>query len=123
MVTIRWLLVFLLLPGCVHTIEVVSNPSGAYVEYGPRASGEEQRAQVVETPGVIRVAAVPFARRPFTVSMPGYRTFEGDLRWAGVETFVEVPKVLGLQRIRRLEIQLLREHGPVGTWDPAHVGQ
>ena len=121
----RWRVLFWLLvsSGCVHMVEVVSTPSGAYVEYGRRHKGEDSRVQTIETPGVIRVSTLPFARQPFIVSMPGYRTFGGDLRWAGIETLAEVPKVVGLQRVRRLEIHLLREHGPVGTWDPAHIGQ
>ena len=112
--------VFLLLlqfAACRHQIEVKTLPSSAMISH----NGQELGAAPVE----ITFWWFPFRPFPITAELNGYRSMKfqaGD----SLSTRLIMRDIFGL-RIKRLlgvetrnihTIQLIREHGPAGTWTP-----
>jgi hypothetical protein len=88
-------LLALLLVACVHRVQVSSDPIGAVVTVDGRILG----------PAPARVE-VPLKGAELTLQIGGYRTFTRHLTWF-------TP--------RRLEVRMVAEHGPTGTWTPEDV--
>ena len=111
----RWLPV-LLLVGCAYKVDLVSDPAGARVEL-PDGSA-------VFTPEQVKLKVAPFTKQEITASAPGYRPLTLDVRrreatmWRYVSDVLFRPGTwLGRSR-GTLELQLVPQHGPVGTWSP-----
>ncbi len=105
----------LLGPGCVHRVQVVTDPIGASVSLGDRRLGLSP----------VNVVLPLFGPRTLTVQLAGYRTLTVPLGWK-LSALASPPEPTGLPaagplRSATLELRLVREHGGVGTWDPATV--
>lgn len=85
----------LLLVACLHPVAVTSHPSGAVVSFGGQIVGQAP----VTVP-------VPLRGGEVMVEVAGYRPYVRRLTW---------------WTPRRLEIRLVAEHGPAGTWQPEDV--
>lgn len=88
------------LVGCTYRVTVDSDPPGALMTL--------RDGRTVVLPEEVRFHAVPFTRRVVTVTAPGYRTAE-----------VDTSAYLG--RPREVEVLLVREHGPAGTWTAEQI--
>lgn len=113
----RVLLLALMMSGCTYTVTVTSDVPGARVDglsQGPSA-----------LPVDVKVPWGPFVRRKITVMAPDYRDVEVDLgtrtvRSADFSLFNfflpwRPPK-------EEMNVVMVREHGPSGTWTPAELG-
>lgn len=107
----------LLLSGCTYTLQMRSEAPGARVE------GLEGGA--VSLPTEVKVPIGPWVRRKVVVSAPSYRPVELDLgsrtqRAADLGFFA----VLLPWRPRKaeLDVVLVKEHGPSGTWTAEELG-
>lgn len=111
------MLTALLLLGCVHRVEVTTVPTGANLY---RAG-----AHVGEAPGTVAIR--PFASTRIEARLPGYRTATTSLRGVGTFSFLAElitlrwGRALGLRPRAAVEIRLMPEHGPAGTWAPEDV--
>ena len=92
-------MLFLALIGCFgHSkVTVDTRPTGATLEW---------KETVATSPGTVTVPFYPFARRKVQVSSPGYRPVTVILR----------------RKDHQIEVVLVPEHGPVGTWTPEGQG-
>jgi hypothetical protein len=119
-------LIAALLLACTWRMRLASEPPGAEVRLPDH--------QVVSTPSIVTVHYNFFRPAPIVVSAPGYRTSTFDLRhrpgvgapeinvwrvimypiWHPLAAFEKEPR-------RRLELVLIPEHGPAGTWQPDAV--
>ena len=86
------------LVGCATKVRVESRPPGALVTLRNGTSSN--------TPDDVYVGFWPYARKRVIVSSPGYR---------------EAP-ILLRRGIRRVEVVMIPEHGPAGTWTPEGEG-
>ena len=107
----------LLGPGCVHRLHVRTDPVGASVSLGERRLGLSP----------VTVVLPLFGPHMLTVQAAGYRTLTVPLGWK-LSALGPPPDAVasGLPapdpgRSATLELRLVREHGGVGTWDPATV--
>jgi hypothetical protein len=108
------------LAGCAYHVHLESRPTSARVLLPDEAT-------VVVTPARVELRWVPLGHQWVTVSAPGYRTMRIDvqrrpLRW-GLERPPDVP-VFKLERLEgppRIEVLLVPEHGPAGTWAESDV--
>ena len=107
----------LLLLGCIHRVEVTTFPEGATLYRKGRQLGE--------APLVVRIPM--FATTQVEAKMPGYRAVDTKLRGVGTASFVADVlflhwlKAVGLRTKAEVELRLMPEHGPVGTWAPEDV--
>lgn len=110
------------LSGCAYHVRIESAPAAATVSL---PNGDR-----VVTPETVRFFWYPFAHQRVVVSAPGYRTVEMDLgRRGGEVTFWHVLRArmrvfrnLGERTAQRVEVVLIPEHGPSGTWTPESQG-
>ena len=114
----KQIFVFLLLlqfTACRHQIEVKSLPSSAMISH----KGTELGATPVE----ITFWWYPFRPFPLEVELSGYRTMEFNAGQALSTRLVmrdvlhlQWRKLIGIETRNVHTIQLIREHGPAGTW-------
>jgi zona occludens toxin (predicted ATPase) len=110
------------LSGCAYHVRIESTPAAATVAL---PNGDR-----VVTPETVPFRWYPFAHQRVVVSAPGYRTVEMDLgRRGGEVTFWHVIRArmrvfrnLGERTAQRVEVVLVPEHGPSGTWTPESQG-
>ena len=102
---------------CRHQIQIESIPSGATIEY----KGEE----LGTTPLELGFWWAPFRPYPLTVHLNGYRSFEFQAgRSLSVRTITQDiirfrwKRLIGTETRSSYRLQLIREHGPAGTWNP-----
>lgn len=88
----------LMLGGCYRVPVVVDPASASLVE----ASGTSQAV-----PTEVRVSPL---RKKVQVVAPGHRTLDLTLRWSPLDYFRR-------KSAREVEVQLIEEHGPAGTWE------
>ena len=76
-------------------------------------TGEPENARVFMAAGTsrglpaqVQVGPNPFRAAEFQVSAPGYRTLDVRLPWHRY----------ALRRVRAVQVLLVEEHGPAGTW-------
>lgn len=80
-----------------------------------------QQTKLGAAPVVVRIPM--FASTRIEARMPGYRTLTTRLRGVGTMSFVSDfvflhwLKAVGLRPKDEIELRLLPEHGPVGTWE------
>ena len=115
MVKLGWSVWFLLASGCAYTVQMSSEPLGAYVEL---PDGE-----TIVTPETVSLKVAPFSKQVVRVSAPGYRTIEADLRRGEVtlprylgDFLFHPAAVLGHEPRGDMVFVLVPEHGPTGTW-------
>ncbi len=110
-----------LLAGCTYRVEVEARPAGATLEL---ADGRQ-----IGLPAEVRYSALPFHRRPATVSAPGHRDLE--IRTGGfglgelgliTDPILRPGLFFGPDPRRQVEVLLVPEHGPAGTWTEDQVG-
>lgn len=107
----------LLLIGCIHRVEVTSLPAGAVLY--------RKQTQLGDAPVTVRIPM--FASTEIEARMPGYRTVTTRLRGVGTMSFVSDfvflhwRKAVGARPKGQVELRLIPEHGPVGTWEPDEV--
>ncbi|MSQ03873.1 MAG: hypothetical protein EXR71_18625 [Myxococcales bacterium] len=89
----------LLLIGCIHRVEVTTLPEGAMLY--------RKQTQLGAAPVTVRIPM--FSATEIEARMTGYRTVTSRLRGVGMRTKGKV------------ELRLVPEHGPVGTWEPDAV--
>lgn len=109
------LLLTLLAAGCAHRVRIESQPPGASVRVGKRLKGP--------TPQELTFLWVPFRPINVRVSAAGYRTVvvkankhASVWRIAGEALTFRYKRLLGLRPRATIEVMLIRDHGPVGTW-------
>lgn len=100
-----WWLSALALSSCVVTVRVDSRPVSAEVQ--------TSKGDVFRLPADIPVRWAPFDRPELLCTAVGYREVTVPLR-LGMGPF-------GLRKPRRVEISLIEEHGPSGTWTEEDV--
>lgn len=111
---VGWLLGGCGLAGCVHRIEVRSNPPGAAVTWNGTSAGRAPAQLTVR----------PFQPHAVTLRLTGYRTADVTLAHTGSMSFVSDAltlhwfRAIGLVPYAQVEVRLLREHGGIGTWEP-----
>jgi hypothetical protein len=86
------------LGGCATHVRVESRPPGALVT--------ARNGDAFSTPDKVYVGFWPFARRAVVVTAPGYRPADVRLK-------------IGVHRV---EVVMVPEHGPSGTWTPESEG-
>lgn len=107
----------LLLLGCVHRVQVTTVPAGAALY--------RDEARVGEAPAQVRVPI--FSSRTIEARLPGYRSVTtvlprvGPLSFLGDVFSLHWGQALGLRDKVAVEIRLIPDHGPVGTWEPEIV--
>ena len=84
--------------GCAAKVQVESRPPGALVTL--------PNGDTMTTPNEVYVGFWPWARKRVVVTSPGYREARIRLR----------------RGIRHVEIVMIPEHGPAGTWTPEGEG-
>lgn len=99
------------LGACAYRVTLTSAPDGARVEL---PSG-----RVVATPATARLEWVPFGHQRVTASAPGFRPMTVDLR----DSEVRLGHLLHRSERRVVELILVPEHGPAGTWTRDDVGR
>lgn len=110
----RLLLLVPLLAGCVHRIEVRSDPGGAMASFNGKSMGR--------VPFEVKVH--PFGRRQLALTLPGYRPITLTIARTGTLSFLNDVltlhwlRAVGLVQYSSVEVELLPEHGPIGTWNP-----
>jgi hypothetical protein len=113
----RVLLVALMMSGCTYTVTVTSDVPGARVE-GVRTG---QSALPVD----VKVPWGPLVHRRITVTAPDYRVVALDLGTRTVRSadFSLFNFFLPWRApSEELNVVLVRDHGPAGTWTPADLG-
>jgi hypothetical protein len=111
---VRAALLALLLPGCAYRVTLASRPSAVTV-----ALPDGSR---VTTPAEVRLRWVPFGHQRVTATADGYRPLTVDLRrdeirWSRfVIGTIAHPSVLSGKPRGEVELVLIPEHGPVGSW-------
>lgn len=113
-------LLAVLAAGCAHRVRVESDPQGASVKAGKRMRGP--------TPQELTFLWLPFRALPVRVSAPGYRAVELHAHeYAGLWTFTKelfglrFRRLAGLEPRATIQVVLVREHGPVGTWTEEEI--
>jgi hypothetical protein len=103
----------LLLLGCVHRIEVTTIPAGATLYRAQTHLGE--------APAIVPMRI--FSSTRIEARLPGYRPVRGMGTASFFVDFLTLhwPRALGLQPRGTVEIRMMPEHGPVGTWTPEDV--
>jgi hypothetical protein len=110
-------LLALLLIGCVHRIEVTTIPAGATLY--------RAQTRIGEAPADVPIWI--FSSTKIEARLPGYRPVTTQLRGMGTASFfvdfltLHWPRALGLRTRGVVEIRMMPEHGPVGTWTPDEV--
>lgn len=105
--------------GCAYKIKLNTNPLAANVALPDGTS--------VVTPAEVTFRYAPFGRQRIVISAPGYRVVEMDLRKTEIKLVRYISDALFRPRTwlgearGQLNIVLVPNHGPVGTWDPAQV--
>lgn len=101
--------------GCGYTVQMSSQPLGAYVEL--------PNGETVITPQTVTLKVAPFGKQVVRVSAPGYRTLEVDLRKGEVtlpryfgDVLFHPGAVLGYETRGEIVFVMVADHGPVGTW-------
>jgi len=107
----------LLLLGCVHRVQVTTVPVGATLY--------RNEARLGEAPVEVRVPI--FSSRHVEARLPGYRSVTTVLPRVGPMSYLSDVfslhwgQALGLRDKAVVEIRLMPDHGPVGTWEPEIV--
>lgn len=107
----------LLLLGCVHRVTITTLPEGANLY---RAG-----THVGQAPATVAIR--PFGATGVEARLPGYREATTSLRGVGTMSFVAEfltlrwGRALGLRPRADVEIRLVPDHGPAGTWSPDDV--
>lgn len=84
-----------------------------------------KQTEVGDSPVVLKIPM--FGSTYVEARMPGYRTLDTELRGVGTMSFVSDflllhwAKSFGFRPKAQVELRLMSEHGPVGTWDPDQV--
>ncbi len=116
---IRSLLCLLLLQfiACRHQIEVKTLPASATLYHKDKELGD--------TPVEITFWWFPFRPFPITAKLNGYRPMKFEAgnslssRLIMRDIFgLRIKRLLGIETRNIHTIQLIREHGPAGTWTP-----
>ncbi len=114
------LLALLLLGACAHRVRVESDPPGATVKVRKKSKGP--------APQELRFLWLPFRQLNFSVSAPGYRTVvvqASDYAGFGVFTrellSLRFGRLSGVKPRATIQVVLVREHGPAGTWTEEEV--
>lgn len=112
--------VFLLLlqfTACRHQIEVKTLPSSAMISH--------KGVKLGTTPVEITFWWYPFRSFPLEAELSGYRTMEFNAAQSLSTRLVmrdilhlQARKLIGTETRNIHTIQLIREHGPAGTWTP-----
>lgn len=116
----RLLPLVFLLTGCAYKVELLSSPAGARVEL---PDGSQ-----VFTPEIVSLRVAPFKKQEVTASSPGYRPLTVDLRkremrfWRYVTDAIFKPATWTGAPRGQVELQLVQQHGPVGTWSAESEG-
>ena len=109
----------LLVSGCAYRVTLTSNPAPANVEL---PNGDR-----VSTPAEVRFRYVPFGHQRIVASARGYREGELDLRKTEIRSWrllfggFSHPAVFGGAPRGEVEILLVPDHGPVGSWTEEDV--
>jgi hypothetical protein len=102
-------MIALWLAACVYRVTLATEPAPVQIAL-PDGS-------VVATPAEVSLRWVPFGHQVVTASAPGYRPLTIDLR----RTEVRWPHWLRGASRRKVELLLVPDHGPAGTWRPEDV--
>lgn len=100
--------------GCAYKVELSSAPIGARVDL--------PNGKHVFTPDVVKLRVAPFKKQEVTVSSPGYRPLTVDLRqhelrfWRYLSDALFRPATWTGAPRGHLELRLVPQHGPAGTW-------
>lgn len=103
--------------GCVHHIVVSSDPPGAMASFNGAAVGRLPAEVLVR----------PFERRALAVTLVGFRPMTLTLARTGTMSFVgdlltlHWPRGLGITPYATVELEMIEEHGPIGTWAPEEL--
>lgn len=116
----RHLLLWLALQGCTYHVRVESRPIGAVLWLEDGSS--------VVLPQDVDLPWRPFKPPKARVTFPGYRTLETRFTRRLVkgseylsDPFVAQDEAFGDKPRRVLEVVLVPEHGPAGTWTEDEV--
>ena len=104
--------------GCAHLVEVTSAPPGAEVRYAGQALGPTPVTLRVRLFGPRRVEATLVGHRPVQVALPLALT---TTRFVGDVLLARPRQGLGLRPVTSIELRMVKEHGPVGTWTDVQV--
>jgi len=116
---LAWVLVALLTSGCAYKVKLNTNPLAANVTL--------PNGTTVVTPAEVTLRYAPFSRQRIVVSAPGYRVVEIDLRKTEIKFGRYITDALFRPRTwigehrGQINVVLVPNHGPVGTWDPTEV--
>lgn len=117
MPVVQLALLSLLLGGCVHRFEVSTSPPGGMATFNGTAV----------TGAPYEVAVHPFGRRQISVVVPGYRPMSVKLARTGPLSYLTDAltfhwlRALGLVTYAKVELALVPEHGPIGTWNAEDI--
>jgi hypothetical protein len=113
------LMLSLVMSSCAYKIKLNTNPLAANVDLPNGTS--------VVTPAEVTLRYAPFGRQRIVVSAPGYRVVEIDLRKTEIKLVRYIsdaffrPRTWQGEARGQVNIVLVPNHGPVGTWDPTEV--
>lgn len=100
--------------GCAYRVTLISSPTPANVEL---PNGDR-----VSTPADVSLRWVPFGHQRIVATATGYRPIEVDLRKTEVRSWrllfgpITHPQVLNGAPRGEVQLLLVPEHGPVGSW-------
>ena len=111
----------LVLSGCAHRVEIVSEPAGASVTF-------DRRGAAGLAPVAVQIWDVPLSRPGVRIALVDYRTVHLDLR-REIRPFDRLRDVVMLRWSRAFSraprathhVVLVPRHGPAGTWSPEDV--
>jgi hypothetical protein len=112
-----WLL--LACGGCHYKVVLTSDP--------PTAEVLLPDGRTVVTPAEVTFDWVPFGHQRITATAPRHRPLEVDLRrteirfWRFVGGTLAHPATLTGRPRGEVELLLVPEHGPPGSWDPKEI--
>lgn len=115
----RRALLWLACAGCPYKVTLTSDPTPAEVLLPD--------GRTVVTPAEVKLRWVPFGHQRITASAPRHRALEVDLRkteirfWRFVGGTIARPATLGGRPRGEVELVLVPEHGPAGSWSPEDV--
>jgi hypothetical protein len=113
------LVLLALMAGCGYRVTLVSQPTPVTVLL---PNGER-----VATPADVRFVWVPFGHQRVVATADGYRQLEFDLRknevrWSRfVIGTLAHPSVLAGKPRGEVQLLLVPDHGPVGTWTEVEI--